>query len=97
MTIRWQMALMRSYRDMDLLGCDAQDPQSVDRAVAEHKTGDTLFEFLWRELSDDIDLNEAIKRLGMAEDDIAIVRGALEEIDETENNEDWVEDDEDEE
>lgn len=73
---RYQKRLLESYPNVDLLPLDPTDEAEVAQAVAERRTGDGLFEFLWRELADmgDEETPEVDKALGQALFDIEAVR-----------------------
>ena len=63
---RYQKRLLESYPNIDLLPLDPTDEAEVARAVAERRTGDGLFEFLWHEFADlgDEETPEVDKALG---------------------------------
>lgn len=77
-------ALLASYPDIDLLPIDPADPESTQEAVRAtdpvNGTGDTLFDFLLRELDKDVteDPDEALSRLQKAVDDIQAVMSHIE-------------------
>lgn len=73
---RYQKRLLQSYPNVDLLPLDAGDAAEVAQAVEERRTGDGLFEFLWRELGGlgDDDVTEVDKALGQALFDVEAVR-----------------------
>jgi len=64
----YQMTLLEAYPVIDMLPLDPSDVEEVERMVAADEVGDTMFEFLWRELkladsvpSAEMLLNMAIK------------------------------------
>lgn len=73
---RYQKRLLESYPNIDLLPLDQRDEVEVAKAVAERRTGDGLFEFLWHELAamGEEDTCEVDKALGQALFDIETVR-----------------------
>ncbi|HRY01557.1 MAG TPA: hypothetical protein P5256_00405 [Beijerinckiaceae bacterium] len=71
--------LLASYPNVDLLPFDPSDYSAVDAAVRNNETGDTLFNFLWRELSDlaPDDREDALARILAVERDVQAVYRAL--------------------
>lgn len=65
--------LLRSYPGTDVLPLDLNDHESVAQAVAEDRTGDTLFGFLWRELADAETHHACLDLLAKAADDLLAV------------------------
>lgn len=77
MANRFQEALLRAY---EVGTIDPDKPDDVDAMVRRRETGDTLFDFLWIELSDKEDCDgttTALARLAGALDDIKIVADAI--------------------
>jgi len=72
-------ALLAAYPSLDLLPFDLTDYSAISKMVAANQTGDTLFNFLWRELSDldPADRSDALARLSAAMRDIDAVYQAL--------------------
>jgi hypothetical protein len=79
MANRYQKLLIETYPSIDLLGLDAGDEAGVEAAVAGNSTGDTLFEFLWRELADHEgdSAEHVLKTLDHAVRDILVLREAV--------------------
>lgn len=78
MANEFQKALLESYPSIELLPLDPSDEAEVDAAVAGGSTGDTLFEFLWKEMADHAgDPENALEALEHAIRDIRAVRDAV--------------------
>lgn len=78
----FQTVLLKAYPDIDLLRINPESPRDVDRTVRRHRTGDTLFDFLWLELDDDCScVGSAIWRLENAIEDIGAVVRQLHDAD----------------
>lgn len=75
----YQKRLLESYPNIDLLNLDAGDEAQVEAAVADGSTGDTLFNYLWKEFGDhDGDsIEHVLKTLDQAARDIFAVRQAV--------------------
>lgn len=83
--------LYESYPDSDLLPCGPPEPGTPPSIYADHAKGDTLFQFLVRELFGDEETAgntaEQWRRLQRAHDDIMAVAARLKErIDEDVEN-----------
>lgn len=73
-----QKLLLAAYPNVDLLPFDHADEQDVEAAVQDGRTGDTLFDFLWREMADHSgDAENALEALDHAMRDIRSVREAV--------------------
>jgi len=78
---RFQIALLQSYPDIDLLPFDAADPFDVERAIKENTVGAPLFTFLWNELDDDCDsVLVADNRISSAIGDLMAVQTAIQDL-----------------
>mgnify|MGYP001765591253 FL=1 len=80
---RFQEALIANYRDAELLLCVSTRPDDVDRMVRGEGTGDGLFDFLWKEISDfpnDADPEEVAERVRQARRDLDAVEAAFDEM-----------------
>lgn len=73
-----QLALLAAYPNLDLLPIDPSDPDGVAAVVENDATGDTLFNFLWRELNDaGEDRRAASAKLAEAIRDLEAVKAAI--------------------
>lgn len=79
MANRYQKLLIEAYPNIDLLGLDVGDEAEVEAAVAGGSTGDTLFEYLWRQLADHEgdSAEHVLKTLDHSVRDILAVREAV--------------------
>jgi hypothetical protein len=75
----YQKQLLRSYPRIDLLNLDPENEAEVEAAVAEGSTGDTLFDFMWKEFADHEGepVEHVLKTLDQAARDIFAVRQAV--------------------
>lgn len=75
----YQRALIEGYPAVDLLPFDTEDHDEIQAAVDSDETGDTLFTFLWRELSDlgEDDPQAVAETLGRAIEDIRAVQDVI--------------------
>jgi hypothetical protein len=81
MANEFQKALLTSYPNIELLPLDPSNEAEVDAAVASGSTGDTLFEFLWKEMADHSgDPENALEALDHAIRDVRAVREAVMEV-----------------
>lgn len=82
----WQLRaaalIYDAYPSQDLLPIDPPSPGEKIRnfAIRAEQAGDTLFLFLCREASDDIDAAEYVARLDRAIDDIEHVRAVFTQV-----------------
>lgn len=69
----------KSYPNADLLPFDPSDHAAIADMVASNATGDTLFNFLWREMAhlDPTDTEGAYERIQSALRDIQAVERAF--------------------
>ena len=79
MANEFQKLLLEAYPNVDLLPVDTSDENRVEAAVRDGATGDTLFDFLWRDLADHSggDAEHVLKTLDQALQDILAVREAV--------------------
>lgn len=77
MANEFQQTLLQSYPDIDLLPLDVTDTADVAFQVKADATGDTLFTFLWRELGDMENREEAVRVLMRAMEQIQTVLDAI--------------------
>lgn len=81
MVNEFQKALLASYPNIELLPFDASNEEEVATAVADGRTGDTLFEFLWKEMADHTgDPDNAVEALEHTIRDVKAVRDAVMDI-----------------
>ncbi len=76
---RFHALLLASYPNADLLPIDRNDLGAVDMTVRAHETGDTLFDFLWLEISDlgEEGLQSVLKGLDTAIRDLQAVEAHI--------------------
>ncbi|MDE4914367.1 hypothetical protein PQI07_27225 [Methylobacterium sp. 092160098-2] len=79
MANEFQKLLLAAYPNQDMLNFDPTDERQVEDAVREGSTGDTLFDFLWKELADHSgdEVEHVLKSLDQAARDIQAVREAV--------------------
>lgn len=68
--------LLKGYPFIDLLPIPLDDHDQIDKLVKSDETGDTLFNFLWRELSS-IDKDEVIPNLEKSINDLSAIYAAF--------------------
>jgi len=73
----YQSALLEFYPTVDMLPIDRNDPEDIDRRVAQDGIGDSMFQFLWNELGVADSTPSAEMVLDMAIQDIEEVMEAF--------------------